>query len=189
MPQAIATALDVQDFDGTRSMECVYIDPDPQLLTLILRPEDCARTRIIPGGVEVLRYFPSLFETLNQGDILYIDSSHVLKTASDVSYFIFEVLPRLNQGVIVRFGTVMYPFEYPRTHLLTHNYSWNEIYALRAFLMYNPEFEITFFNDFFTRTTREFASRDVALTLSDLGNDLWLTRRTKSGYRQPPNGD
>ncbi|QBB69633.1 class I SAM-dependent methyltransferase [Pseudolysobacter antarcticus] len=42
------------------------------------------------------------FEKLQAGDILFIDSSHVAKTGSDVNYLYFEVLPRLAAGVIER---------------------------------------------------------------------------------------
>lgn len=176
-PQAILTALDAQDFDNIDPIDCAYIDPKPELLSSTLEPRDLARIRVIPGSVEVIRFSPGLFETLSPGDILYVDSTHVLKTASDVNHLIFGVLPILKQGVIVRFGTVMYPFEYPKLYTHDLNYSWNEVYALRAFMMYNSDFQITFFNDYFARTAREFSMRDTSLVVSSLGNDLWLTRR------------
>ena len=54
------------------------------------------------------------FEALEAGDILFIDSTHVLRTGSDVCFELFEVLPRLASGVLVHFHDMFWPFEYPR---------------------------------------------------------------------------
>ncbi len=97
----------------------------------------------------------STFSTLNKNDILFIDSTHVLKTASDVHYELFSILPSLNKGVLVHFHDIQYPFEYPRPWLFKDNMSWNEIYALRAFLMYNSAFEVVFWNGLFAHRQRE----------------------------------
>ena len=43
------------------------------------------------------------FEELSAEDVLFIDSSHVAKTGSDVNYLHLEVLPRLKPGVVVTF--------------------------------------------------------------------------------------
>ena len=88
-------------------------------------------------------------------------STHIVKTGSDVVYELFEVLPRLRSGVVVHFHDVFYPFEYPREWVLVRNYSWNELYALRAFLMGNHDWEIMFFNDYFVRTERARVERDA----------------------------
>ena len=59
----------------------------------------------------------TFFETLKKNDILFIDSSHVVKTGSDVCYLVLEVLPRLQPGVIVHFHDIFLPFDYPRSWL------------------------------------------------------------------------
>ena len=43
----------------------------------------------------------SVFKLLEEGDVLFIDSSHVLKADSDVTYLYLDVLPSLNKGVII----------------------------------------------------------------------------------------
>ena len=55
-----------------------------------------------------------MFEVLEAGDILFINSTHVLRTGSDVCFELFEVLPRLASGVFVHFHDMFWPFEYPR---------------------------------------------------------------------------
>jgi predicted O-methyltransferase YrrM len=77
----------------------------------------------------------SYFAELAPGDVLFIDSSHVAKTGSDVNYLAFEILPRLQPGVIVHIHDVFLPNEYPKDWVLDDNRSWNEQYLVRALLM------------------------------------------------------
>jgi predicted O-methyltransferase YrrM len=85
----------------------------------------------------------STFEGLRESDILFIDSSHVVKAGSDVNYLVLEVLPRLQRGVLVHFHDICFPYDYQRDLLWTflHN---NETSLLRAFLCFNKRFKILF---------------------------------------------
>lgn len=80
------------------------------------------------------------FESLDENDILFIDSSHVGKTGSDVNYLFFEVLPRLRRGVVIHVHDIFLPADYQQDWAITENRSWNEQYLLRALLMYSNRF-------------------------------------------------
>jgi hypothetical protein len=84
----------------------------------------------------------SKFDELQENDILFIDSSHVLKTGSDVQYEYLEILPRLRRGVIVHVHDIFLPAEYPEGFLKKEHLFWNEQYLLQAFLQFNDSFEI-----------------------------------------------
>jgi len=84
------------------------------------------------------------FEQLEAGDILFIDSSHVAKTGSDVNWLYFEVLPRLAKGVRVHIHDIMLPHDYPSEWVIDENRSWNEQYLLRALLMHSSGFKVLF---------------------------------------------
>jgi len=84
------------------------------------------------------------FETLQPGDFLFIDSSHVCKTGSDVNYLYFEVLPRLKPGILIHVHDIFLPFEYPKEWVIEENRSWNEQYLLKALLMHSNAFEVFF---------------------------------------------
>lgn len=86
----------------------------------------------------------AIFETLQAGDILFIDSSHVAKTGSDVNYLFFEVLPRLQAGVRIHIHDIFLPHDYPMDWVVTENRSWNEQYLLRALLMFSNAFRVLF---------------------------------------------
>jgi hypothetical protein len=82
------------------------------------------------------------FEALAPSDILFVDSSHVTKTGSDVNHILFEILPRLKSGVYVHFHDIFLPDDYPKIWAIDQGRNWNEQYLLRAFLQYNSAFEI-----------------------------------------------
>lgn len=84
------------------------------------------------------------FAQLGAGDMLFIDSSHVAKTGSDVNFLCFEVLPRLAAGVNVHIHDIFLPHDYPRDWVLDENRSWNEQYLLRALLMGSTLFDVVF---------------------------------------------
>ena len=173
-----ACILDAVDHVGLSEFTMTCIDPDADRLRRRLREEDHSRVDIIEGQVQDVPV--STFSTLKKNDILFIDSTHVLKTASDVHYELFSILPSLNKGVLVHFHDIQYPFEYPRPWLFEDNLSWNEIYALRAFLMYNSAFEVVFWSGLFAHRQRELINEIHPLFLINPGGSIWLRARLTS---------
>ncbi len=119
------------------------------------------------------------FDKLESGDVLFIDSSHVSKTGSDVNYLYFEVLPRLKPGVRIHVHDIFLPHDYPRDWVIDENRSWNEQYALRALLMYSTAFEVLFSSNYaFSRFPELVCS---ALAYPDGrgfgGGSIWFVRR------------
>ena len=82
-----------------------YLDPLPKGIT-----------SLTPSRAEELGFEP--FESLQAGDILFIDSSHVSKTGSDVNFLYLEVLPRLAKGVVIHIHDIFPPGEYPQQWVL-----------------------------------------------------------------------
>lgn len=84
----------------------------------------------------------SMFAQLQAGDVLFIDSSHVLRPGGDVVFEVLQVLPMLAPGVVVHVHDIFTPKDYPFDWLFRFNRLWNEQYALEAFLSMNPSYEI-----------------------------------------------
>ena len=101
-----------------------------------------ADIRLIKRTVQAVEL--SFFDKLQKNDILFIDSSHIVKAGSDVCYLVLEVLPRLQKGVIVHFHDIFLPFEYPRVWLEDRRMFWNEQYLVQAFLIHNRRARILF---------------------------------------------
>jgi predicted O-methyltransferase YrrM len=84
----------------------------------------------------------SRFTGLGANDVLFVDSTHVLKTGSDVQLEYLEILPRLAIGVLVQIHDIFLPMEYPRGWLVKNKWFWNEQYLLQAFLAFNSAFRV-----------------------------------------------
>jgi predicted O-methyltransferase YrrM len=88
-----------------------------------------------------------VFESLESGDVLFIDSSHALKVDSDVAFLFLEVLPRVKPGVLVHIHDVPFPFNVPYpadTWLFGERWPvyWNEAMVVQTFLAFNSSFEV-----------------------------------------------
>jgi predicted O-methyltransferase YrrM len=107
------------------------------------------------GGVELIvqeaqDVEPALFDVLQDGDILFIDSSHIVKIDSDVPFLLLEVLPRLRPGVVVHVHDTPFPHHTPfPADLWIFNSKgspmfWNEAMLTQAFLCHNESWSIKF---------------------------------------------
>jgi predicted O-methyltransferase YrrM len=156
-----AVMLDVAERYLPAPPEIACIDPEPQRLRSLLRGSETHLT----VHETIVQHLPlSFFTALEANDILFIDSSHVLKLGSDVAFLFLGVLPRLAPGVVVHVHDIATSFEYPR-EWYDEGRSWNEAPALRAFLAFNRAFEIRYFCDYMNRFQREAVARNMPLSL------------------------
>jgi predicted O-methyltransferase YrrM len=149
------------------------IEPYPERLKSLLRTTD--KVEIIDSAVQKVPQ--TLFQELGRGDILFIDSTHVMKSGSDVHYELFEILPTLQPGVVIHFHDLPYPFEYPLKWVFDQNYSWNEAYAVRAFLMYNRQFSPLYSNSFMAMHERTLVKHHYPDFPENPGSSFWIRRR------------
>jgi hypothetical protein len=158
-----------------RETHCTFIDPNTGRLEAMLTTEDRRRATVIPRPVQTVPL--SVFKELEAGDILFLDTTHVVKTGSDVVFELFEVLPRLASGVLIHFHDIFAGFEYQEVWIFDQNRSWNEIYTLRAFLMYNNAFEILFWVEQFMLKNQELVRAKCPLLAKYPDGGLWLRKK------------
>jgi len=164
--------LDTQRRFLDDSMQLTFIEPHPQLLRSRIG-ESTTRCRLIADRVQKVDV--SVFESLEGGDFLVIDSTHVAKLSSDVLRLLFEVLPALQRGVLVHFHDIFWPFDYP-ARWVSEGRAWNEAYLLRAFLQYNTTFEIVYFYSYLEAQHRDRIASRMPLCLKRTGANLWLRK-------------
>lgn len=109
--------------DGGLNTRITAIDPFPRA------PFTGARIEHVASPLE--HADPKLFERLDAGDILFIDSSHVLMPGTDVDILLNRVLPDLPSGVIVHVHDIFLPDPYPESW---HWRGYNEQAALAALI-------------------------------------------------------
>jgi predicted O-methyltransferase YrrM len=98
-------------------------------------------------GVEVVRSRiedvpDSTVMELAANDILFIDSSHVIRPQGDVVREYLELLPLLRPGVLVHIHDIFSPRDYPRQWVVEEVRLWNEQYLFEAFMSGNRGFRI-----------------------------------------------
>lgn len=168
-----AVILDTVDQFFTFRPDITFIEPHPERLNSLLKSGDSSHINIIDKKIQDIGL--SIFSPLRAGDFLFIDSSHVVKCGSDLQILLFDVLPQLPSGVFVHFHDIFYPFEYPVRWLKDGLY-WNENYFLKAFLSYNNEWSIYFFNDYVMKFLNDFISAEMPLCTKNMGGGLYIRK-------------
>jgi len=125
-------------------------------------------------GQRVQDLSSAFFSQLAAGDILFIDSSHVASTGSDVQFLVLEVLPRLRDGVIVHFHDIFLPWDYPPNFPLQMHLFWNEQYLVHAYLAHNDRVKVLCANHFLEQDHGDQLKVLFPDALDCRGASLWL---------------
>jgi len=158
--------------NGHTKLTCIEPYPDA-----ILAAGFPGLTSLIPKLVQEVGL--DVFQTLGAGDILFIDSSHVVKCGGDVNYLLLEVLPRLSPGVLVHFHDIFLPWEFPKAWILEKRLFWTEQYLLQAFLTYNSEFKVLFANNYMGIKYQQEMQAAFPQSPWWGGGSFWVRRKLK----------
>jgi predicted O-methyltransferase YrrM len=151
-----------------------FVEPFPeQRLDGLLTEAD--RRRVVVRREFVQNTPLSVFEELDAGDMLFVDSSHVAKTGSDVLRLITRIIPALRPGVLVHIHDMFWPFEYPE-EWLAEGRAWNEAYLVHAFLVHNQVWQIRLFSDWMWQTHPDLVTTFLPEGRTDRPGSLWLQR-------------
>lgn len=168
----VTARVNREHLDGALDFTC--IEPYPQSF---LDDGIDGISRLIVSPVQEVPL--ETFQQLEEGDVLFIDTSHVAKTGGDVPFLYHEVLPRLNPGVVVHIHDVFLPWDYPADWVLVGR-GWNEQYVLKSFLAFNDSFEVLlgigWMHQFHPDVLRE-AVPEYPHGTRDGGASFWLRRR------------
>jgi len=168
--------IDVNEHLCNGDMVLTFIEPYPERLQSALADSDADRIEILPMRVQDVPL--ARFESLQAGDVLFIDSSHVSKCGSDVNHLFFEVLPRLSDGVLIHVHDIFWPFEYPR-HWIEKGRGWNEVHVLRGLLADSRRYQPLLFVDQLLQLHSECFEPERALH-SEVGahGSFWMQVRS-----------
>lgn len=138
----IAAALKMNFIENSQKSQLISIEPYPKdfLKDFANVSKDFLEFSLLTQKVEAVDL--SVFESLQTNDILFVDSSHVFKSGSDVEFEFLQVYPRLKTGVLVHIHDIFFPYDYPIEWNLKESRYWNEQYFLESFLQFNKKFKI-----------------------------------------------
>jgi hypothetical protein len=154
--------------DGQLNTKLTSIDPQPR--TDIQHLPD----QLYLQPVEELNN-TDLFNSLQSGDILFIDSSHVLKTGNDVVFLYTNVIPKLPSGVIIHIHDIFLPYDYPRYWVMETTWNFNEQYLIQSILMLSNSFEVLWPGYYLQQTKKDFAAYFPNLKERN-AQSLWIRR-------------
>ena len=125
--------------EGTKT-KITCIDPYPQSALVSIPEINMIKKEVQDAGT-------SDFERLNPGDVLFIDSTHIVKLDGDVPFLYLEALPRLKKGVIIHVHDIHFPYNSPYPHKYyvfgeKRPVFWTEAMLLQAFLSFNDSYRI-----------------------------------------------
>ncbi len=167
-----ALMLDVNEHFFDSKISFTFIEPYTERLKSLLTPHD--DVRIIEDNLQNIDL--NIFSSLEAGDILLIDSTHVSKIGSDVNLYLSEILPRLAKGVLIHIHDIFYPFEYPKEWIYDGR-AWNEAYLVRAFLQFNTSFKIKYWCSYFQYLNKDLYYQKLPLCQKEGGGSLWLEKK------------
>jgi predicted O-methyltransferase YrrM len=168
-----ALMLDTSEHFLDNRLSCSFIEPHPELLLSLISETDRRKARVIQSRLQDVDL--GVFDELEAGDILFVDSTHVSKVNSDVNRLFFEILPRLKPGTLIHLHDVFPAFEYPLEWLRSGR-AWNEQYVLRAFLQFNASFTIKLFGNHMVERYPGWFRTHMPLCLKNPGGAFWMQR-------------
>lgn len=86
----------------------------------------------------------NIFNKLDENDILFIDSTHMIKPKGDVLTEYLEILPLLKPGVIIHIHDIFTPRNYPDDWIIDKVSFWNEQYLVESILSHSRNFKVMF---------------------------------------------
>lgn len=121
-----------------------------------------------------------IFRALQPNDIVFIDSTHVLRPNGDIEHAFLKILPVIPAGVLVQIHDIFSPGDYKLAFVREDRRFWTEQYVLEAFLSLNREYEILLaLNDMHKR--REPKLYNAIPVLADMPDwdpgSFWIRRR------------
>jgi hypothetical protein len=115
-------------------------------------------------------------ESLGDGDILFIDSTHTVKAGSDCVYLYLKALPAIEARVFVHTHDIFLPESMPQHWLLRMNLYWNEQYLVQALLTGNSRYRVRFGSRYHARHNLDLLDRLMTGKAASDGGSLWFER-------------
>jgi predicted O-methyltransferase YrrM len=168
-----AIMLDVNNTHRDDEMTLTFIEPYPSRLHSLLKKQDYQRAVILEQKIQDVNL--DIFKALNENDILFLDTSHIVKTGSDVNFWLFHILPVLEPGVLIHIHDIFWPMEYPKEWIIQQK-CYTELYLIRAFLMNNSAYEIQLFNNMLQQKSASVLNDIDPILMSSQGGSIWLKK-------------
>jgi predicted O-methyltransferase YrrM len=159
-------ALEALDKNGCGALTCIEPYPRPFLEKMANCTVKKVRAQDVPAS--------ELNELLNDGDILFIDSTHTVKSGSDCLHIYLRLLPKIKKNIYVHVHDVFLPFGMPKSWLVDQHIYWTEQYLLLAFVIDNPKAKVIFGSAYHYARNREALENLMHKQYPPGGGSFWF---------------
>lgn len=111
---------------------------------------------------------------LQDGDVLFIDSTHTVKSGSDCLHIYLRLLPKLERNVYIHVHDIFLPFAMPKEWLLRKRIFWTEQYLLLAWLLGNPNAKLIYGSNYHSHFNTELLDRLMRGRYGAGGSSVWI---------------
>lgn len=154
--------------DGGLDCKLVSIDPEPRIeISDIVDKKIQKKVEDLPAS--------SLLQVFQPDDILFIDSSHFIKTGNDVVFLYLHLLPKLPAGVLIHIHDIFLPYEYPKNWIIQKNLAFTEQYLVQAVLTFGDAFEVLWPGYYLQQTNKNFVTH-LPYSAGRLAQSFWLRK-------------
>jgi hypothetical protein len=133
----IQSAIKLNNTEQVEESICSHVCIEPYEQPWL---ESFSNINLIRDKVESLDF--KLFQGLEDGDLLFIDSSHIIRPQGDVLWEYLSIIPNLPKGVYVHVHDIFSPNDYPNSWIKEQVLFWNEQYLLEALLTGSDKLEV-----------------------------------------------
>ncbi|HPH78600.1 MAG TPA: class I SAM-dependent methyltransferase [bacterium] len=116
---------------------------------------------------------------ITEGDILFIDSTHTVKTGSDCNHIYLRLLPSIKQNFHIHVHDIFLPFGLPQNWLTDSQIYWTEQYLLYAFLLDNPKTKVFYSSYYGYNFVKEKLEKIMNKKYPIGGGSLWFNYNNK----------
>jgi len=118
-----------------KSSEHICVEPFENVVLLELNKVEIIKKKIEDIDIEEIK-------KLTKGDLLFIDSSHIIRPQGDILFEYLEILPNLAVGVNIHIHDIFTPRDYPKNMIQKEIRFWNEQYILESILLNSNNYEV-----------------------------------------------
>jgi hypothetical protein len=162
-------AVDAVRRNGTGTITC--IEPFP-------RPFLRQRNDIVLREIKAQELDSAVLDTmLDDGDVLFIDSTHTVKSGSDCLHIYLRLLPQIRKHIFIHVHDVFLPFGMPIEWQLDHHIYWTEQYLLLAWLLDNPKTSVLYGSNYHDKFNKPMLDAMMHGRYPSGGGSFWIEYR------------
>jgi predicted O-methyltransferase YrrM len=162
-------AIEALQRNGFGSLTC--IEPYPRPFINALAHEGALDLRVVRAQDVTHDVLDAMLEN---GDVLFIDSTHTVKTGSDCLHIYLRLLPNITKKIVIHVHDIFLPFGMPQDWLLDTHIYWTEQYLLMAWMIDNPRVTLLYGSAYHGRFNGEHLDSLMRGRFQRGGSSFWI---------------